>query len=323
MIAGMPSQPTRRSAVRAGMLGAVVCGLSSCGIRLESDAPRIPLVPTRTPRPGEAGLRSLLANGERILASCRAWTGADAAPATTLAGLVRTQDATLTALLDAAGAPTTGPPTSVTSAATTTGGSASETGRAAAGAVAALDRLAPIEADLRPTVTSILASRSAWAATLGQPDPLAGAGGRPTPPTATPTPTPSQPGAATPWLEATWAALYAFQVVTARSAGTQRMHGRRTLELLARTETAQLAALGTTAPPEPIGFDLPFAVTDAATARALAVHAGEGLRSAYGAQLGVPVGADPLLAAARWLCVAERIVIEWGGKAEPFPGLVV
>ena len=56
MIASMPSLPTRRSAVRAGGLGAMVLALSACGIRLESDAPRIPLVPTRTPRPGEAGL---------------------------------------------------------------------------------------------------------------------------------------------------------------------------------------------------------------------------------------------------------------------------
>ena len=52
------------------------------------------------------------------------------------------------------------------------------------------------------------------------------------------------------------------------------------------------------------------------------MHAAEGLRTAYGAQLGAPVGTDPLLTAARWLSVAERVVIEWGGKAEPFPGLV-
>jgi hypothetical protein len=325
MIASMPSLPTRRSVVRAGGLGAMVLGLSACGIRLESDAPRIPLVPTRTPRPGEEGLRALLDNGARVVAACQAWTGPDAAPAATLAGLVRTQDTTLAALLDAAGAPTPTPSPTGTGTATSTtpagGGSATDAARAAAGAVAALEDLEPIGPELRPTVASILASRVAWAATLGQPDALASAAATPTR-RPTGTPTSSAPAAATPWLQATWAARYAFQVVTARSAGAQRLHGRRTLELLDRTETAQLAALGTTAPPEPIGFDLPFAVTDAASARRLAVHAGEGLRTAYGAQLGAPVGADPLLTAARWLSVAERIVLEWGGKAEPFPGLV-
>jgi hypothetical protein len=319
MIAGMPSRPTRRSALRACGLGALVLGLSACGIRLESDAPRIPLVPRRTPRPGEAGLRSLLDNGERIVAACESWTGSDAAPAAALAGLVRAQDTTLAALLDSAGAPT--PSATGTMTATAGSGSATTTGRAAAGAAAALGDLAPIGADLRPTVASILASRVAWATSLGQPDSLAPEGLTASTRRATASPTPA-PAAAVPWLEATWAARYAFQVVTARSAGDQRLRGRRTLELLARTETAQVAALGTTAPPEPIGFDLPFAVTDAASARKLAVHAGEGLRTAYGAQLDAPVGADPLLTAARWLSVAERIVIEWGGKAEPFPGLV-
>jgi hypothetical protein len=269
------------------------------------------------------GLQALLDNGERIVAACESWTGSDAAPAATLAGLVRTQDTTLAALLVGAGAATpsaTGTP-ATTATVTAGGGSATTAGRAAAGAAAALGELAPIGADLRPTVASILASRVAWATSLGQPDSLASA--TTTTPTrrATATPT-SAPAAAAPWLEATWAARYAFQVVTARSAGEQRMRGSRTLELLASAETAQVAALGTTAPPEPIGFDLPFAVTDAASARKLAVHAGEGLRTAYGAQLDAPVGTDPLVTAARWLCIAERIVIDWGGKAEPFPGLV-
>ncbi len=324
MIAGMPSQPTRRSAVRAGGLGALVLGLSACGIRLEADAPRIPLVPTRTPRPGEAGLRALLDHGTDVVAACEAWTGPGAAPAATLGGVVRAQDTTLAALLAAAGAPTTSPTTPTASATTAaTRGSAATTGRVAAAAVATLPALRPIEADLLPTVASILASRVAWATILGQPDALATVA-PPSGPTATanatPASTPTAPGVG--WLEATWAAQYAFEVVTARSAGDQRLRGRRSLELLDRSEAAQLAALATTPPPKPIGFDLPFAVSDAASARRLAVHAGEGLRTAYGAQLDGPLGADPLLTAARWLSVAERTVLGWGGKAAAFPGLM-
>ena len=323
MIARMPTQPSRRVVVRAGGLGAVLLGLSACGIRLESDAPRIPLVPTRTPRPGEAGLQALLDNGAAILAACAAWTGPGASPAATLGGIVRAQDTTLAALLVQAGAPTTSatatatPSGPVTPPATaTTGGSAAATGRVAADAARTLAGLASIEADLVPTVVSVLASRVAWGTVLGQPDSLASLTA-PARPTATPTAAPVAG-----WLQATWAAQYAFQVVTARSAGEQRLRGLRCLDLLDRTETGQRDALATTAPPEPIGFDLPFPVTDAASARRLAVHAAEGLRTAYAAQLGRPVGADPILDPARWLSVAERLVIGWGGKAEPFPGLV-
>ena len=51
--------PTRRL-VTAGSLGAAVVALAGCGIRLEDDAPRVPLVPTREPIPAEDALVRLL-----------------------------------------------------------------------------------------------------------------------------------------------------------------------------------------------------------------------------------------------------------------------
>ncbi len=45
--------------VVSGLLGAAVLPASACGIRLEDDAPRVPLVPTRTPVPVEAALVAL------------------------------------------------------------------------------------------------------------------------------------------------------------------------------------------------------------------------------------------------------------------------
>lgn len=320
MIAGMPPEPTRRAALRVAGTGALALGLSACGIRLESDAPRIPLVPTRTPRPGEDGLRALLDNGTEILAACAAWTGPDAAPAATLAGLVRTQDASLTGLLAAAGAPTpTVLPTTPTPTSTGSGGSAARTGRIASTAAGILPELVGIDVDLIPTVVSVVASRVAWATTLGQPDSLVAL----TMPSATASasPAPSSDGSAD-WLEPTRGAQYAFQVVAARSAGDQRLRALNALELLDRVEAAQVAALPTTAPPEPVGFALPFEVKDAGSARKLAVHAAEGLRASYATDLGSSTTPGAMARATHWLSVAERLVIGWGGKAEPFPGLV-
>src|SRR5688500_13878962 len=53
------SAPTRRL-VGLGSLGVVATVLAGCGIRLEDDAPRVPLVPTREPIPGEEPLLRLL-----------------------------------------------------------------------------------------------------------------------------------------------------------------------------------------------------------------------------------------------------------------------
>ena len=73
--------------------GAVL--LAGCGIRLEDDAPRVPLVPTRTPIPGETELVALLL-GSRTLAA--------AASAPYAAGLAR-QEAVLDAALRERGVP--------------------------------------------------------------------------------------------------------------------------------------------------------------------------------------------------------------------------
>ena len=57
--------PPSRRLVTAGALGALVAVLSGCGIRLEDDAPRVPLVPTRSRIEGEDALVRLLAALDR------------------------------------------------------------------------------------------------------------------------------------------------------------------------------------------------------------------------------------------------------------------
>src|SRR5512134_42930 len=56
---GMPCAPGRRTVLAALGLAAVAVPLSACGIRLEDDAPRVPLIPTREPIRGEGLLLGL------------------------------------------------------------------------------------------------------------------------------------------------------------------------------------------------------------------------------------------------------------------------
>ena len=58
-MAEAPAVGVARRTAMAGVLAAVVLPAAACGIRLEDDAPRVPLVPTRTPVPGEAELVAL------------------------------------------------------------------------------------------------------------------------------------------------------------------------------------------------------------------------------------------------------------------------
>ena len=58
-MAEAPAVGVARRTAMAGVLAAVVLPTAACGIRLEDDAPRVPLVPTRTPVPGEVELVAL------------------------------------------------------------------------------------------------------------------------------------------------------------------------------------------------------------------------------------------------------------------------
>lgn len=321
MIAAMPvPPPASRRAVLLGGLGTLALG--GCGIRLESDAPALPGVPTRTPRPGEDALIALLKTGRQVEALATSWTGgADARRwAVALAAVVRAQDETLARVLAAAGAPNPSasatPSTGVAPSARAGGPLPSAPALATLLSDAATQTAgaALVEADLRPTLVAVLASRAAWTATLGRPYPLAAADAA--------TPHPAWPSGLVPWVLATRAARYALQVVAARSDGAQRTTALLGLEQLGTLEREQLAVAGTATPPEAVGYALPFPVTDAASAARLARHAATGLRTTYASALdGLPAGEPAFADAARWLGRAEALVLQWGGPAEPFPGL--
>ena len=301
-----------RRTVVAGVVAAVL-PTAGCGIRLEDDAPRVPLVPTRTPVPAEAELVALT-RGTAALAELAATV--PGAVAADLATLHRRQHTVLRSTLLADGvpaadldaAPSASPTASASPSATTTGGRAALAAAEGASAATAAG-FAGVSDDLRATIASLHAQRYAAAALLsGRPPtvPLDPVGGDQVSALAT----------------AASAAVYFLEIVSARSTGAQRDRSDATLAALRDLRADQLA--GGAQPDDSLGHPLPFPVDDAAAAARLARASLTTLRAAYGEHLGPIVASDggPGLAAlTRWLGTVEVEAHRWGVDLEPFPGL--
>lgn len=308
----------RRFAI-AGLVAAVLPA-SGCGIRLEDDAPRLPVLPTRTPVPAEAELAALTrdtASLAELAASVPDPLAAD------LATVHRRQYTVLrTTLLSLQvpaadlAAPTSTVPTGTPSA---PGAGPSPTPSPVAGrpelaaaegtSAAAASTFAGVEPDLRATMASLHAQRYA-AATL-----LAG-----WPPTVPLDPVDGEHAAAL--ATSTTAAVYFLEVVAARSTGRQRARADATLTALRDLRADQVAAGG--APDDALGHPLPFPVDEPADAARLARQALTSLRAGYGEHLEPLVGSDGgagLAALTRWLGTVEVEARRWGVDLAPFPGL--
>ena len=304
----------RRTLV-AGLFAAVLPA-AGCGIRLEDDAPRIPLVPTRTPVPAEAELVALTRDTAALAALAATVPGALAAD---LATLHQRQHTVLRSTLLADGVPAadldaTASPSPTASATGSAPPTAAPAGRAALAAAegasaAAAAGFAGVEADLRATIAALHAQRYAAASLLsGHPptvpsDPVGG----------------DRVGTL---ATSTAGAVYLLEVVSARSSGGQRARSDTTLAALRALLADQLAG-GATAD-ESLGHPLPFPVGDAAAAARLARQSLTTLRAGYGDHLGpiVASGGGPGLAAlTRWLGAVEVEAHRWGVALEPFPGL--
>ncbi len=308
-----------RRTVLAGLV-AVVLPASGCGIRLEDDAPRVPLVPTRTPVPAEAELVALTRDTASLADLAETVAGAVAAD---LATIHRRQHSVLRTTLLAAQVPATGldapttpgpsgtPSASVAapSATPSPAGGRSELAEAEGASAASAATFAGVEPDLRATMASLHAQRYA-AATL-----LAGR-----PPTVPLDPVGGERVAAL--AASTSAAGYFLEVVAARSTGRQRDRADATLAALRALRVDQLA--GGAVPDESLGHPLPFPVDDAADAARLARQALTGLRAGYGEHLEPLVTSDGgagLAALTRWLGTVEVEAHRWGVDLAPFPGL--
>jgi hypothetical protein len=313
---------------RAVLLGAGALVLGGCGIRLEDDAPRVPLVPTREPIPAEADLLALL--GEtHDLAELAASSSARAVER--LAPVHERQAEVLAAALVRAGVPeddidsvataSPGVSPSGTSGTGTPGATPETTSaqrpsprnvgrREAAALTGAASLFARVQADLLPTVLALHAQRAATAQALGTEVRWRDPADRP------------HPRAAVPYLVATRAAVYGFEVVAAQAGEAGSSRARRTLSTLRALEGEQEDVAGAQAPTPELGYSLPFAVTTPAKAARLGKRLLADLRAAYGAQLSdVAARRSVATNVTRWLASVEEEVERWGGRPMPFPGL--
>ena len=341
----------RRTLVTSGAL-ALVAALGACGVRLEEDAPDLPLIPRRPELAGEALLLDLVIQA-LTLAAAATVNGSDLGRA--LEPLHRTQASVLQDALLRGGVPTTvvtravrgvpAPPTTVTDAdlAAAERGATTDTGRYAA--------LAP---ELARPVLALLAQRHAAASLLAPGDAGSTPSGAlsPTPspevtgtPSTSPSPSPSPSATEDPAegsddataavetlrgaLTAALEAVHAFEVIQARSpkdAGAAGVRERAAasalwLRSLAETWTREL---GPAAPEAPIAIALPLPLTTPDEATALAAEMLTRVRSALGRHL---AALDGVALTSAWsslpatLADVEVHAHGWGAALEAFPGL--
>lgn len=354
---GMPPRPTRRGVLSVGLglgVGSVASmALSACGIRLEDDAPRVPLIPTRAPVPGESFLLALWQHSVDLADRASSLRGAATGLPARLAVLHRRQATVLQAELlrlgvpqkvldEAAAAPpstgtsTTSPakssstgsgPTSTRPPTTRPSTTPSTTGATpTASALTGPRALAAEEAsDLGPTAIASLASVPSSAvqlvgSVLAQRAAAADLLGTPV---SWPEPAWSAPSLAASYLESTRAAVYGFEVVAAQSTtGAQQTLARATLATLEARASEQETLAGASAGPPALGYPLPFPVTTPAEARKLAVRVVTDLRASVARDLGSTNGdLGPLGALVQWLGDTEVLASRWGVPLAAFPGL--
>ncbi|WP_404383690.1 hypothetical protein LL946_00515 [Knoellia locipacati] len=346
------ASPSRRL-VTAGALGAVVVALSGCGIRLEDDAPRVPLVPTREPIDAEDALVRLL-EAVQAAATAPLLTTDPLAPllpplharqATVLHDALRQRGVPEDDLSTASASPT---PTSTTpspSASGTASPSASASGSTAVPPVvrtvaevesailAAGAGLAGAEAELRPTLVAVMGQADA-AVQLAAPSPTATAPPTQATPTASPTastsaspdepPAWSTPSALVPLITATRRATFLLEVAAARSPKGVRAAWLRDITELQALTADLVDAAGEVAPPPDLGQTLPSPVTTPAQVLTLATEALSTLLATTGANLRPLTDADPGAAFASvpgWLGTVAAVAHRHGIRLTPFPGL--
>ena len=311
-------------------LGLGVAGATtSCGVRLESDAPDLPLLP-RQKAADEDLLLSLLRSAQvvRELASLPVASGS---PGPTVAWLAREAIAATTHVSEvrAALAAARVPSSSFTDTAATSPPSATAAGRPGTTypATTVTDAVAGAQAGLVTTHTAAVGSSSAVTASAAN-RPFVAAmlvhhavsavhlGVR----VGWPATTLPAPAAAVA-LDQVRAVRYGAQVAAAHLAGDARARVVALVDKAGREEERLQDWAGTAARPAPPGYTLPFAVHSATTADRL-------VRTLLGALVsdclrplaavddgsGVPAAAET---AARWVGLA----LPWGASLAPLPGL--
>lgn len=325
--------PSRRL-VTVGVLGVAVAALTGCGIRLEDDAPHVPLVPARSPIDGEDALLRLLA-AVQTAALAPVDPKAPFSPllapihqkqARVLHDALRQRGVPEEELPSATPSPTPSPTPSATGTASATGtpttsptpapSTTPPTGVAAAeGPIASAGvGCAEAERDLRPMLLAVLAQAHAALELDGHPVAVGL--------TAPPAWTTSE--ALVPLITALNDATYLLEVAAARSRLSVRTVWLDGIEKLGRVTADLVEAVGDAAPAPDLGRPLPHPVTTDAEAATLATEAMSTLLSTFGSALRSLGDADPDAAFAvvpRWLGVVAAQAHRHGIRLTAFPGL--
>ncbi|HET8614388.1 MAG TPA: DUF4439 domain-containing protein [Actinomycetales bacterium] len=149
-----------------------------------------------------------------------------------------------------------------------------------------------------------------------------------TSPTPLPTTPPAQPSrselqALAAVLQAERAAVYGYGVVGGKVGRAQRQQASSRLDWHALNRdavAAQLSLAGSTPPPGPAAYALPFEVDDEASARSLAVHLEVGVAACYADLVGAAPAARRI-DAAQALSACAVAAQRWGAVVGAFPGL--
>ena len=309
--------PTRRGVLRAGGglaglgLGAVLTGaLGGCGVRLDG-AP----APAPPPVADESALLRVLVS-VAYAAAVAARTTPRTVSSARLAALHGAQVAVVRDRLRVAGVDTSVTDAAAQAPAAPTAADARSL--AAVEAAAVLGELLPVAGGDAAVATRALAASVATCCAAGAAEVASAVSW----PTAAALPGP----AAATLLDATRAASYGVTVATARVAADQRAPYAALLATLSARADSLLAQAGPSAGPPPLGWRLPFPITDPASARRLVQHVLAGL---------VGAGLDPLVTGAvpagsravdRLVRLQADVVAlgrGWGVAPTSFPGMVL
>jgi len=319
----MPTSWSRRSLLVALAAGSVTA-LSGCRVQREEGDPRVALTPTRVSMKDEKALLAVLVRTVSLTSLTKAVGGAPNSVTRRLGAVHAIQVEVIASLLRDGGVPEslidasrsanpTTPAASASASASTSPTRLSPT-RAAALSAAEHSSMSDVVPDSLSRahialIGSLLAQRTAAVALIG---------GR----AAHAVPSGLKGAEAVRLLAAARASVYGFEIVAAQIDNSGRALAVSTLASL-ETRTSELqTVVGSTGAPRPLGYELPFPVTNTRSARRLALHLLAALLASQAAALGPATGdRDALAGIVQWLGSTEAAACRWGAPLAAFPGL--
>ena len=317
----MPTSWSRRSLLVA-LAAWSVTALSGCRVQREEGDPRVALTPTRVSMKDEKALLAVLGRTVSLTSLTKAVGGAPNSVTRRLGAVHAIQVEVIASLLRDGGVPEslidasrsanpTAPAASAPASASPTRLSPT---RAAALSAAEHSSMSDVVPDSLSRahialIGSLLAQRTAAVALFG---------GR----AAHAVPSGLKGAEAVRLLAAARASVYGFEIVAAQIDNSGRALAMSTLASLeARTSELQ-TVVGSTGAPRPLGYELPFPVTNTRSARRLALHLLAALLASQAAALGPATGdRDALAGIVQWLGSTEAAACRWGAPLAAFPGL--